>query len=129
MPIPQHDPYQFDVLVVGAGHAGLEAALASSRMGLRTALLTINVDSVGQMSCNPAIGGVAKGARSPVRRSSPNERPKRRGDKPPDSDRYSPVEGGYWRGLEPGSGPVRRPAPAGHEEGNPTADRHEERRT
>ena len=54
-------PYTFDVVVVGAGHAGLEAALAASRMGLRTALLTINCDTVGQMSCNPAIGGVAKG--------------------------------------------------------------------
>jgi tRNA uridine 5-carboxymethylaminomethyl modification enzyme len=61
MPIPKHDPYRYDVIVVGAGHAGIEAGLASARMGLRTALLTINCDAVGQMSCNPAIGGVAKG--------------------------------------------------------------------
>ncbi len=58
---PHQDPYRFDVLVVGAGHAGIEAGLAAARMGLRTALLTINCDGVGQMSCNPAIGGVAKG--------------------------------------------------------------------
>jgi len=55
------DPYRYDVLVVGAGHAGLEAALAAARMGRRTALLTLNCDTIGQMSCNPAIGGVAKG--------------------------------------------------------------------
>jgi tRNA uridine 5-carboxymethylaminomethyl modification enzyme len=53
--------YQFDVVVVGAGHAGCEAALAAARMGLRTAILTMNCDTVAQMSCNPAIGGVAKG--------------------------------------------------------------------
>jgi tRNA uridine 5-carboxymethylaminomethyl modification enzyme len=61
MPAPKHDPYTYEVLVVGAGHAGLEAALAAARMGRRTALLTLNCDTVGQMSCNPAIGGVAKG--------------------------------------------------------------------
>jgi len=53
--------YKYDVLVIGAGHAGTEAALAAARMGARTALLTTNLDTVAQMSCNPAIGGVAKG--------------------------------------------------------------------
>ena len=51
----------FDVVVVGAGHAGIEAALAAARLGCRTALLTMNLDAIGQMSCNPAIGGTAKG--------------------------------------------------------------------
>lgn len=54
-------PKQFDVAVIGAGHAGIEAALAAQRLGCQVALLTQNLDTIGQMSCNPAIGGVAKG--------------------------------------------------------------------
>jgi len=52
---------QYDVVVVGAGHAGCEAAMAAARMGLKTAIITMNLDLIAQMSCNPAIGGVAKG--------------------------------------------------------------------
>ncbi len=52
---------QFDVVVVGAGHAGCEAAMAAARMGLKTALFTLNTDLIAQMSCNPAVGGIAKG--------------------------------------------------------------------
>src|SRR5215475_8093345 len=54
-------PKKYDVIVLGAGHAGIEAALAGARMGCQTLLLTIKADTVGQMSCNPAIGGLAKG--------------------------------------------------------------------
>ena len=53
--------YKYDVIVVGAGHAGTEAAAAAARLGAKTALITTNLDTVGQLSCNPAIGGVAKG--------------------------------------------------------------------
>src|SRR6266702_3319236 len=52
---------QFDVVVVGAGHAYCEASMAAARMGLKTALFTLNVDLIAQMSCNPAVGGIAKG--------------------------------------------------------------------
>jgi tRNA uridine 5-carboxymethylaminomethyl modification enzyme len=54
-------PKQYDVIVVGGGHAGCEAALAAARLGCQTLLLTINIDTIGLMSCNPAIGGLAKG--------------------------------------------------------------------
>src|SRR5207302_11463129 len=52
---------RYDVVVIGAGHAGCEAARACARIGLRTALVTMNLDLIAQMSCNPAIGGIAKG--------------------------------------------------------------------
>src|ERR687894_85682 len=51
----------FDVIVIGAGHAGCEAASAAARMGCQTALVTLSLDMIGQMSCNPAVGGIAKG--------------------------------------------------------------------
>src|SRR5213076_3646657 len=54
-------PKTYDVIVIGAGHAGIEAASAAARLGCETLILTQNLDSIGQMSCNPAIGGQAKG--------------------------------------------------------------------
>src|SRR6187402_1220875 len=64
--MPPHDSSrpleeEFDVIVVGAGHAGTEAAVAAARLGARVGLITSALESIGQMSCNPAIGGVAKG--------------------------------------------------------------------
>ena len=59
--IPRYEAGQYDIAVVGAGHAGIEAALAAARLGLRTLCFTINLDAVGNMPCNPAIGGTGKG--------------------------------------------------------------------
>ena len=57
----EFDAGQFDIAVIGAGHAGIEAALAAARLGLKTVVFTINLDAVGNMPCNPAIGGTGKG--------------------------------------------------------------------
>ena len=56
-----YDAGQYDIAVIGAGHAGIEAALAAARMGMRTLCFTLNLDAVGNMPCNPAVGGTGKG--------------------------------------------------------------------
>src|SRR5436853_5083554 len=61
MPRPMKFPSEFDVIVIGGGHAGTEAALAAARMGRKTLLITHSIESLGQMSCNPSIGGIGKG--------------------------------------------------------------------
>ena len=56
---------EYDIAVIGAGHAGIEAALAAARLGLRTLCFTVNLDAVGNMPCNPSIGGTGKGTSGP----------------------------------------------------------------
>ena len=94
----------FDVIVIGAGHAGCEAASAAARLGSETALVTINLDLIGQMSCNPAVGGIAKGhvvreIDAAWRHYGPNYRP----DRNPISA-FEPVS---WAGRTIASSPGR----------------------
>ena len=57
----EHNPYKYDIIIVGAGHSGNEAAHAAATLGSKVLLITMNLETIGQMSCNPAIGGLGKG--------------------------------------------------------------------
>ena len=69
--------FKYDVIVIGAGHAGCEAAAAAANLGSKTCLITMDMNKIGQMSCNPAVGGIAKGqiVRYPVPHIKPFQRP------------------------------------------------------
>ncbi len=90
--------HHYDVIVIGGGHAGTEAALASARTGARTLLLTHNIETVGAMSCNPAIGGIGKG------HLGQGDRRARRSD----GARGRPLAGIQWRTLNASKGPAVR---------------------